>query len=324
LTEDQEFAADVTEDRNVSGSDAQAILRYLAFYSENTGSTGDWRFAPDISVFIVQKDSTANFKAYLLGDVSGDWSANSNSSFNPKNKNLSFKLKLNNILVGSEQIIKVPVRIENLTQSLHTAALTLEYDPKILTYQSNEKADSCSSFMMAANGNEIGKIHIAMAGVKGICCDNDLFQIIFQINNDGAACRDSELRITRAFINDFIVDQIQNAKIYFKNTINSVDSGRLFRINNYPNPFNLTTTISFHLTDAADITLVIFNIQGQHIKTLLAEKLTAGEHQINWTATSVVGDPLPSGIYFCRMEIITTSTANRKLLRYSKKMFLLE
>jgi hypothetical protein len=324
LTDDQKFAADVTEDGNISGSDAQAILRYLAFYVENTGSTGTWRFAPDTSVFIIQSDTTASFKAYVLGDANGNWSANSGLNSNLKNKNLSFDLKLENIFVDSEPIITVPVRVENFEQPLQTAVFTLEYDPKILTYQATALSDSCRNFMMAVNGNEPGKVHLAMAGIQGIYGDHDLVEIIFQLNHAAIATPTSELRISRAFINDIVVDRIQNAKIYFKNMIPEIEDVSRFRIDNHPNPFNQTTMISILLPEAADMTLSVINIQGQHLATLLSQKLMAGHHQIAWTAKQSDGELLPSGIYFCRIEIVPTTSVSQSVIRYSKKMFLLK
>lgn len=73
LTEDQKFAAVVTGDSCVTGSDAQAILRYLAFFTDSIGSTGQWRFKPDTSTLMLSADTILDFKAYLHGDVNGDW-----------------------------------------------------------------------------------------------------------------------------------------------------------------------------------------------------------------------------------------------------------
>lgn len=324
LTEDQQIAADVTGDENISGSDAQAILRYLAFYSTNTGNTGSWRFNPDSSIFIIQKDTTANFKAILLGDVNADWSASPIILANRKVKNPPVKVKLSAVIVGSESNITLPVRVENLSHSLHTALLTLEYDPEILAYQSTNKTDSTSSFLMAVNGEETGKIHIAMASIKGLHGDNNLVDISFRIKNNGASSRNSDLLITRAIIDDIVVEQVENAKIHFKNAARSVDSELIFTIKSYPNPFNLWTTISFHLPDEGFITASIFNIQGQHVTTLIDNELKSGDHQITWAAMNEAGVALPAGIYFFHIELQNNFSKNRKKIQVTKKLFLVK
>jgi len=66
---------------------------------------------------------------------------------------------------------------------------------------------------------------------------------------------------------------------------------------NYPNPFNPATTIKFALTKPALTTLVLYDILGREIQTLLDRELEAGYHEINLNA-----GPLPSGVYFYRIE----------------------
>lgn len=65
---------------------------------------------------------------------------------------------------------------------------------------------------------------------------------------------------------------------------------------NFPNPFNPSTTISYELPTASTISLRIFNTLGQLVVTLLEEKKEAGYHQARWIAN------VPSGIYFCRLQ----------------------
>ncbi len=66
---------------------------------------------------------------------------------------------------------------------------------------------------------------------------------------------------------------------------------------NYPNPFNPSTNIRFSLPRASLITLIVFNLAGQEVATLLNEPREAGVHSLNWNARG-----LPSGIYFYRLQ----------------------
>ncbi|KAA3616463.1 MAG: T9SS C-terminal target domain-containing protein [Calditrichaeota bacterium] len=66
---------------------------------------------------------------------------------------------------------------------------------------------------------------------------------------------------------------------------------------NFPNPFNPTTTIAFSLPKTDFVTLNIFNALGQRIETLIAEKKNAGNYHIEWHAGNV-----PSGTYFYRLQ----------------------
>jgi hypothetical protein len=66
---------------------------------------------------------------------------------------------------------------------------------------------------------------------------------------------------------------------------------------NYPNPFNPGTTIEFVLPTSGKATLKIYNLLGQVVEILVAEKLAVGKHVYNWNATN-----FPSGMYFYRLE----------------------
>ncbi len=71
---------------------------------------------------------------------------------------------------------------------------------------------------------------------------------------------------------------------------------------NYPNPFNPTTTIDFSLPEAEYVTLEIVNIQGQIVRTLVDEVRQAGNHSVEWDATTDAGDRVASGVYFYRLS----------------------
>jgi hypothetical protein len=66
---------------------------------------------------------------------------------------------------------------------------------------------------------------------------------------------------------------------------------------NYPNPFNPTTTIEFTLPKASFVTLKVYDLLGNEVATLVAEKLPAGKHQRVWEVKG-----LASGVYLYRIE----------------------
>jgi len=70
---------------------------------------------------------------------------------------------------------------------------------------------------------------------------------------------------------------------------------------NYPNPFNSTTHIRFSLPENASVSLKIYNIQGQLVRTLLDEVREPGEHAVVWDGTTNAGQLVASGVYFYRL-----------------------
>ena len=65
---------------------------------------------------------------------------------------------------------------------------------------------------------------------------------------------------------------------------------------NYPNPFNPSTTISFTLSNASHVSLLIYDIHGREVESLIEGIQPAGSHSIEWNASN-----LASGVYFYRL-----------------------
>ena len=75
-------------------------------------------------------------------------------------------------------------------------------------------------------------------------------------------------------------------------------------LNNYPNPFNPSTTINFSLAsdDHENIELIIYNLKGQKVKQLVNEKLSQGAHSVTWRGKDDNNKQVSSGIYFAKLK----------------------
>jgi len=71
-------------------------------------------------------------------------------------------------------------------------------------------------------------------------------------------------------------------------------------LRNQPNPFNPKTTLSFYAPKAGHMTLKIFNVRGELVKTLIDGPVAAGAGTIDWDGTSNSGAKVPSGVYFAQ------------------------
>ena len=85
---------------------------------------------------------------------------------------------------------------------------------------------------------------------------------------------------------------------------------------NYPNPFTKSTTIEFELPDSKQINMVIYDFNGNKVKSLFSQMCQAGKYSQTWDATSDSGIIVTSGIYFCIL------TADNQQM--SKKMILIK
>jgi hypothetical protein len=85
---------------------------------------------------------------------------------------------------------------------------------------------------------------------------------------------------------------------------------------NYPNPFNPETTIEFSLPANETVRLVVYNLLGQKVKTLVNNEMKAGSYKTTWTGKDDFGKQVSSGIYFLSLE--------SNSFRATKKMTLLK
>lgn len=88
---------------------------------------------------------------------------------------------------------------------------------------------------------------------------------------------------------------------------------------NFPNPFNPSTVIHYQLPEESRVTLKIFNLIGQAVRTLDGGIRPAGYESMEWNGADDRMNALPSGLYFYRLEAVSTSNPARSFTS-TKKM----
>lgn len=83
---------------------------------------------------------------------------------------------------------------------------------------------------------------------------------------------------------------------------------------NYPNPFNPVTTITYSISGSDRVSLCVYNIQGQLVKTLVDEEKEAGYHTIAWDGRDKNDNDVSSGIYVYRLMTENGHTMTRRMV----------
>jgi len=68
---------------------------------------------------------------------------------------------------------------------------------------------------------------------------------------------------------------------------------------NYPNPVATSTSMAFHLATSGDVTVTIYDAQGQLVETVMSEYRFAGDHDLNWTPNNGIA----AGSYFAKLTV---------------------
>jgi hypothetical protein len=91
---------------------------------------------------------------------------------------------------------------------------------------------------------------------------------------------------------------------------------------NYPNPFNPSTTIQYDLPKQSVVTLKVYSVLGQEVATLVDSHQAAGYHQILWTGKSDGGNLVSSGVYIIRMFAKADGSGNDSFSQVKKMLML--
>ncbi|MCP4544957.1 MAG: T9SS type A sorting domain-containing protein [bacterium] len=152
------------------------------------------------------------------------------------------------------------------------------------------------------NGQDTRDFRVALMAVDAL-----LPTVVRFVELDGV--NDGSLSFTEAQGYDQVIVSIANVYNYSAGTytyevemgitgIDDENPSAALALSAYPNPFNPQTTFSFVLSEAAEVSLSIFDPSGRRVREIEAGLLGAGRQTLAWTA-----DNLPSGLYLARLTV---------------------
>ena len=86
------------------------------------------------------------------------------------------------------------------------------------------------------------------------------------------------------------------------NRMNDAAQFNFTLLQNYPNPFNPVTTIHYSLPENSDVKLTIYDVKGREVSVLVEQNQNAGSFTVKWNGTNAIGQKLPTGIYFYKIQ----------------------
>ncbi len=299
-TEEQQIAADVDKNGAVQLYDASLIAQYAAglVTGPSNNKAGEWTFAPSQRSYRPLSSDAVhqNFQAIILGDVDFNWGEN---LIFEKNDILRKKYETNltsEIAAGST--FYYPILRDNETKIM-CFDIHLSYDTKIFEFDGLEKSDEVQNFEIFANDSDDGNLRIAGFNVEAKEVPKNYLSIIFKII--GIANEQGEIELV-----DYILNN-EKSFLPSKKVRVSGDGSAVLPVQynlhqNYPNPFNPSTTIGYEIPKSSFVSLTIFNVLGEKIRTLVDETKQAGRYSIFWDGKNETGSKAPSGLYFYQLQ----------------------
>ena len=134
---------------------------------------------------------------------------------------------------------------------------------------------------------------------------------------DGVVALETRLHVYSTFVGTVYFDDLDVQKISTTTGVKSVSGNapHSFELsNNYPNPFNPSTKINFGIPNDGMVSLVVYNVLGQRVRTLADAPMAAGQYSITWDGRNDAGSTLSSGVYFYRLQAGATAIVKKMLL----------
>jgi hypothetical protein len=204
------------------------------------------------------------------------------------------RLELGNFQIVQNGVIDVPILIEH-SNSISSAEIELEFDNNKLKIISVVATGLSKEFLINYNAKN-GKLKIALAGAKPIINPGSLVKMRFKSKHADEVNFNNHLKLSQAWLNDQPIQINTTANI----TNNSLIPKRLGLSPNYPNPFNQETVFQVSIPELPDnkILLVVYNLRGQVVRTLLDGNYAPGKYSIHWDGKDDNGCSITSGGYF--------------------------
>ena len=222
------------------------------------------------------------------------------------NENAEFSLSLGSERVVAGELVAVDVSLANVA-ALMGYGFTLNYEMDNFEFVSVAPADGD---LLKSTGGDTplfhhiagdGQVEVVNGMVNGsaVSGGGDIVRFVFRV------LREFEDNARFEIANGLVFDpsQLQNPAVV-AGVLELQSTPREFALHqNFPNPFNPDTTIKYDLAESADVTLQIYNVLGQVVRTLVAsEAQNAGRYQIRWNGMDDRGVPVSSGVYFYQIS----------------------
>ena len=298
---------DVSLNGIVQAYDASLILQYVVNPSGDTLNVVQQSVADVSGNGTITAYDASLVLQYVVNLISGfpaEMGANA-KKITPTTKGLFVLQKVSNtqLSIGTTTVMHgdsftVPITLNNV-DGVASVEVTLKYDPALMTFNDARVSDATSGMQMSYyNDKKDGLIRIAMAGSAMLQNDGDVADITFGVSNDIRGKVSSQIAVQQ-----FLANESDLTKLAASSDIQIIGKPTTYQLDhNYPNPFNPSTTIGYQLPDDnTHVRLLIYNITGQLVKTLVDANQNAGEYKVVWDGTNNSGVQVSSGVYLFRI-----------------------
>ena len=181
----------------------------------------------------------------------------------------------------------------NPTSDMTILGNSIDGHVKILAYSVNRARTS-------GNGEEGSLLHLTYTLADGATLPDNVSFHFSVINIPGTSLNPELLNVVCSFPDEDNPIAVSTTTASSDDNLMLPETFALFQ--NYPNPFNPSTQISFDVPSAEFITLRVYNLLGQDVKTLSSKTMNPGRYIFEWDGTDLLNNDVASGVYFYELR----------------------
>ncbi len=295
----QKLAADVNGDRKINMADYKLIVKHIL---RNTPfPIGDW-------VFLDETIIVTDLKGSNPGGLTGSSSGDVGGVFVPGTKGLEAYPTANAGTVkvsGNEPFTVSVTTTEDLSMS--GTGLIINFPSEIVSVQSVDFP--MAGYEYVIDGNQV---RVVWSDPKGslfnLKSGSDLVTLHCTTKDNFTAGMSANFTLdgSSSFISNSYTE-IKDAKLQVPTIEYTMPS---LRLSNYPNPFNASTTLAYYLPKSGLVTISLFDQNGRIVKEIKLGELAEG-----YQSYILEGSGLPSGSYFCKLNLSGNKTETIRILK---------
>ncbi len=297
------------DDVNLNGASVQITSNYkngedvLSFINQN-GIRGSWN-ATNGTLTLSGSASIANYQTAIRNVLYN------NLSSNPSTLTRTVSFMVND--VTNSNLLRRLVAVT----AINTAPVFAGLDN--VTLNENNSSELDLSAFVSDDDNELKDLSFDLSSVKGKISIAKTNAFAYRFEPETGWYGNDTIRVT---VSDGLNKSTANFVIGVKITSGITELYNQIPKeygldNNYPNPFNPTTTIRFHLPKESAVHLEVFNMLGERVEELINRTIFAGTYEVTFNAND-----LTSGLYIYRICTLATDGSEKYIL--SRKMMLLK
>jgi len=203
--------------------------------------------------------------------------------------------------VAPGSVAAVPINITS-GSNIYGFEAVLEFDPAVLEFDTLLLSETMANYLIYTNPLEEGVVKVVASGSNVDGNEGIFATLYFNVSNDFTDATVIQINNLR-WNEGEVVENAAEMTLSYALGIGEELLPDVYALHqNYPNPFNPITTLRYDLPEQATVNIIIYDMLGRQVRTLLNQTQDAGYRSVIWNATNDYGKPVSAGVYLYKIQ----------------------